>query len=109
MQLLILFSMLLRTNRKQTIQDIALSVGFSNQASFAKALKERYQLNASQIKKMNDLEINQMISENRTNEKVFTNNSYYNKPIVLTIQTVEPQKVLYTRYTGTYKGNSDLF
>lgn len=36
---------LLRSNRKLTIQDIAFSVGFSNQASFAKALKEEYQLN----------------------------------------------------------------
>ena len=100
---------LLRSSRKQTIQDIALSVGFSNQASFAKALKEEYQLNASQIKNMNDLEINQMINEKRTNGKVFTNDSYYNNPIELTIQIVEPFKVLYTRYTGAYKGNSDLF
>lgn len=100
---------LLRSNRTQTIQDIALSVGFSNQASFAKALKEEYQLNASQIKNMNDLEINQMINENSTNGKVFTNDSYYNNPIELTIQIVEPLKVLYTRYTGAYKGNSDLF
>jgi len=100
---------LLRSNRKLTIQDIALSVGFSNQASFAKALKEKYRLNASQIRKMNDFEINKMIFENRMNGKVFTNNSYYNKPIELTIQIVEPLKVLYTRYTGAYKGNSDLF
>lgn len=100
---------LLRSNRKLTIQDIALSVGFSNQASFAKALKEKYRLNASHIKKMNDLEINQMINKNGTNGKVFTNDSYYNNPIELTIQIVEPLKVLYTRYTGAYKGNSDLF
>ena len=50
-----------------------------------------------------------MINKNRTNGKVFTNNSYYNNPIKLTIQIVEPLKVLYTRYTGAYKGNSDLF
>ena len=100
---------LLRSNKKLTIQDIALSVGFSNQASFAKALKEKYRLNASQIKKISDLEINQLINENSTNGKVLSNNSYYNKPIELTIQLVEPLKVLYTRYTGAYKGNSDLF
>lgn len=100
---------LLRSNRKLTVQDIALSVGFSNQASFAKALKEKYSMCASQIRKMNDLEINQMINENRTNGKVLTNDIYYNKPIKLTIQSVEPLKVLYTRYTGAYKGNSDLF
>ncbi len=100
---------LLRCNRKLTIQDIALSVGFSNQASFAKALKEKYHLNASQIKEMNDLEINQLISEKRTNGKVLTNDLYYNNPIELNIQIMEPLKVLYTRYTGAYRGNSDLF
>ncbi|MBM7687134.1 AraC family transcriptional regulator [Defluviitalea raffinosedens] len=100
---------LLRSNPKLTIQDIALSVGFSNQASFAKALKEKYQVNASQIRKMDDFQINLMISRNRTNGKVLANNSYYNKPVDLTIQIIEPIKVLYTRYTGAYKGNSDLF
>ncbi len=100
---------LLRSNSKLTIQDIALSVGFSNQASFAKALKEKYKLKASQIRKMKDLEINQMINENRTNGKVLLNDSYYYKPIEVNIQMMEPQKVLYTRYTGAYKGNSDLF
>ncbi len=29
---------------------------------------------------MNDLEINQMINEKRTNGKVFTNDLYYNNP-----------------------------
>ena len=100
---------LLRSNHKLKIQDIALSVGFSNQASFAKALKEKYGVNSSQIRKMSDYEINRRINENRTNGKVFTSNLYYNKPIELTIQMIEPQKVLYTRYIGAYKGNSDLF
>ncbi len=100
---------LLRSNRKLTIQDIALSVGFSNQASFAKALKERYHLNASRIRTEADLVINQMLRENRTNGKVFIDDTVYNKPNELTIRNVEPLKVLYTRYTGSYKGDSDLF
>lgn len=100
---------LLKSNKNLTVQDIALSVGFSNQASFAKALKEKYRINASQIRKMNDLEIKQIINENRTNGKVFTNDIDYNRPIELTIRTMEPIKVLYTRYTGAYKGDPDLF
>ncbi len=100
---------LLRSNRKLTIQDIALSVGFSNQASFAKALKEKYHLNASQIRNMTDFDTNQMLHEDRRNGKVLKNTSYYNNPIELTIQSVEPLTVLYTRYTGPYKGDSDLF
>lgn len=100
---------LLRSNRKLTIQEIAFSVGFSNQASFAKALKERYLMSASRIRKMNELEMKQVIYENRTNGKVFPDDIHYNKPIELTILFLDPIKVLYTRYTGAYKGNSDLF
>ncbi|MDD3168798.1 MAG: GyrI-like domain-containing protein [Eubacteriales bacterium] len=100
---------LLRSNRKLTVQEIALSVGFSNQASFAKALKERYRMSASRIRKISSPEMNQMIHNNRTNGKVFPNDIDYNEPIELTIRSVEPIKVLYTRYTGAYKGNSDLF
>ncbi len=100
---------LLRSNKKLTVQDVAFSVGFSNQASFAKALKERYGTSAGRIRKMNDLEIRQVIYENRRNGKVFTDDTHYNKPIELTIQSAEPVKVLYVRYTGAYKGNSDLF
>ena len=33
----------------------------------------------------------------------------YNHPVALTIQNMESLQVLYTRYTGAYKGNSDLF
>ena len=100
---------LLRSNRKLSIQDIAFSVGFSNQASFAKALKEKYQLNASRIREMNDLEIDRLFAENRTNGKVLPDDLHYNNPVEFTLQTIEPIKVLYTRYTGAYKGNTDLF
>lgn len=100
---------LLRGNRKLTVQDIALSVGFSNQASFAKALKEKYNMCASQIRRMNDAEMKQIVFNNRTNGKVLTKDIYYNEPIELTIQSVAPVKVLYTRYTGAYKGDADLF
>jgi len=100
---------LLRSSNQLTIQDIAFAVGFSNQASFAKALKERYGMSASIIRKMNDWEMKDLINELRTNGKVAKKEMYYNIPIELTIQSIGSIKVLYTRYTGAYKGNSDLF
>lgn len=100
---------LLRNNKQLTIQDIALSVGFSNQASFAKALKERYRVSASVIRKINDMEMYRLISEISTNGKVSEERIHYNIPIELTTKIIDPIRVLYIRHTGAYKGNSDLF
>ena len=100
---------LLRMNHHLTIQDIALTVGFSNQASFAKALKERYGVSASGIRKINDLEMNRLINEFSMNGKVLKEELYYNIPVELIVKEIDPVKVLYTRHTGAYKGNSDLF
>lgn len=100
---------LLRKNNQLTIQDIAISVGFSNQASFAKALKEKYRFSASVIRKIDDLEIDKLINENSMNGKVLKGKMHYNIPIELKIKETDPIKVLYIRHTGAYKGNSDLF
>lgn len=99
----------LRSNHQLTIQDVAFTVGFSSQASFAKALKERYGMSASKIRKMDDLKMNQLINELSTNGEVIKGEMHYNIPIELTIKSIDPIKVLYTRYIGAYKGNSDLF
>ncbi len=100
---------LLRKNNQMTIQDIALSVGFSNQASFAKAFKERYRVSASVIRKIGDLEMDKLINEISMNGKVLKGRMNYNIPIELKIKEIDPIKVLYIRHTGAYKGNSDLF
>ncbi|SCY45862.1 AraC family transcriptional regulator [Alkaliphilus peptidifermentans] len=98
---------LIRSNRSLPILDIALTVGFSNQASFAKAFKERYGINASQIRKLNDLDL---IKVNySTNGKVFYEKEHYNIPIDLSIRSKEPTKVIYIRHIGSYKGDSHLF
>lgn len=100
---------LLRSNKRLTIQDIALTVGFSNQASFAKALKDRYKVSASTIKKLNIEEMDKLNNEVSMNGKVCENEIYYNIPIERTIRKIEPTKVLYVRHTGPYKRNADLF
>lgn len=100
---------LIRNNKRLTIQDIALSVGFSNQASFAKALKERYKVTASTIRNLDSLQMEKLINEISMNGKVCEDKKYYNIPMELTIRNIDAIKVLYIRHTGSYKGNSDLF
>ncbi len=100
---------LLRTNSQLTIQEIALAVGFSNQASFAKALKERYGACASVIRKAADSEISKLVNEISINGKVSGRNLYYDIPVDFHIMQIDPVKVLYVRHTGAYKGDSDLF
>lgn len=99
----------LRSNNNLQIQDIAFAVGFSTQASFAKAFKERFGMSASEIRKLSDIKMSQLINELSTNGKVLNKEIKYNIPIELTIKNIDTSKVLYLRNTGAYKGNSDLF
>lgn len=99
----------LRSNKKRQVQDVAFAVGFSTQASFAKALKERYGMSASELRKLDDQKMSQLINELSMNGKAFNQEMQYNIPIKLTLDIIEPFKVLYLRNTGAYKGDSDLF
>lgn len=100
---------LLRNNKRLKVQDIALSVGFSNQASFAKALKERYKANARMIRNMSSPDMEDLINKISINGKVCDEKIYYIIPRELTVMTIDPIKVLYVRHIGAYKGNFDLF
>lgn len=100
---------LLRADHKRSILDIALSVGFSNQASFAKALKERYGVSASSLRAMKEQEMSMLIGESSRNGKVSDKGMRYNEPREVNIRTMDPVRVLYLRHTGAYKGDSELF
>ncbi|GAU75551.1 GyrI-like domain-containing protein [Fusibacter sp. 3D3] len=97
---------LLKTDLKRTIQDIALTSGFSNQASFAKALKECYGMSASAMRKSSELET---VDEMRNNGKVLNSELSYNEPMDFRIEVMSPVRVLYIRHVGRYKGDSRLF
>lgn len=99
---------MLCTNPKRTIQDIALASGFSNQASFAKALKEYYGMSASALRKQSLLET-EMIIKMRNNGKVLSTERLYNEPMDFKIEVISATPVMYIRHTGSYKGDSDLF
>lgn len=100
---------LLQSNPKLTIQEIALTVGFSNQASFAKAVKERYKITASKMRKLDSIEMSSLKSRISRNGKVSIEEIAYNIPMELNVRTIETSRVLYVRHTGAYKGNADLF
>lgn len=100
---------LLRTDHNRSILDIALSVGFSNQASFAKALKERYGISASALRAMKEQEMSKLIREMSRNGKVSDERMRYNEPKEVNIKTINPVRVLYLRHTGAYKGDGELF
>ncbi len=101
----------LREMKQDSITDIALSVGFGNSSSFAKAFKNYYGISASDYRK-------------GKNGQVTSQPSYYNKdmafedyvdelttykPLNVEIQNIEAKRMVYTRYTGEYRGNADLF
>jgi len=100
---------LLRSKPKLTIQDIALEVGFSNQASFAKAFKAEYGCAAGSIRRMETKELEVLREKNRRNGKVFFSKEDYIRPVAFELRTEKPQRVLYNRYIGAYKGDAALF
>lgn len=109
---------LLIANKEQPISQIALEIGFSNQASFAKAFKKHYGINASKYRKSKNGQ------EENNCGKVNPSKSSYNdneadledagksdliKPMFLKVCNRVDKDVIYVRHIGYYKGNSDLF
>jgi AraC family transcriptional regulator len=100
---------LLRTNKNLPIQEIAFNTGFSSQSSLAKALKEAYGISGSRIRKLSEEMMIKILDNNSRNGKVYDYNREYNMPIGVDIKIIQPTPILYIRYIGAYKGNSDLF
>lgn len=102
----------LMTDTNKSIQDIALSLGFSNQSSFAKAFKDGLGINASQFRSLDEYERKQIISTRNqisTNGKVYDEEIRYTVPRELSIKSIESINVVYIRHTGPYKGEGKLF
>lgn len=95
---------MLLSDKHRSIIDIALSVGFSNQTSFAKAFKSKYGVCSSTYRKKND-------TVNPTNyANVYLDNQDMTiEPLKIEMRREQAINLIYTRYTGPYKGDSDLF
>lgn len=104
-------------NSDQSITEIAISVGFSNLASFAKAFKKAYGVSASEFRHSKNGK------QDNNNGQVTNKPSCYNKnalklkldelctiePCWIKVKNVETKKLIYLRHTGLYKGDLNLF
>lgn len=95
---------LLLSRRDRSITDIALSVGFSNQASFAKAFKQKFGMSGGVYRKQNN-----PVKETRFAADCHQEIEMNIKPENIQIRTEKARNLIYLRYTGPYKGDSDLF
>lgn len=86
-------SYMLLADKNRPMIDIAISLGFANQASFAKAFKSKYGINGSIYRKRDGI-----VSEHNLIE-----------PLSIDIRKEKVTKLIYTRYTGPYQGDSELF
>jgi AraC family transcriptional regulator len=106
---------LLAANSNKTIQNIALSLGYSNQSSFAKAFKNKFGINASNFRTLSEkdrmiiINNNINLNDNSTNGEVYNKEINYTRPMELSVQIIKPTKVVYIRHTGPYKGDGKLF
>jgi len=95
---------MLLMDKSRSVTDIALTVGFSNQSSFAKAFKARFGMSSSAYRK------------NKTEYEKSTFVADYNKgmdmsitPVSIEIRSENDLQLVYVRYSGPYKGDSQLF
>ena len=111
---------LLLANTKDSITQIALECGFSNQASFAKAFKKHFNISASQFRiKHSDLLKSNMGKV--SNEIMQYNNVITDKqccvrqisctgiPYIVKVKEISDISVVYIRHTGPYKKDVALF
>lgn len=91
-------------DKNRPMIDIAISLGFANQASFAKAFKSKYGINGSIYRKRDGI-----VSEADfwVKDKYKLDNLI--EPLSIDIRKEKATKLIYTRYTGPYQGDSELF
>ncbi len=93
---------MLLTNKERSITDIALSVGFSNQSSFAKAFKLRYGMSGTAYRKIKcGYDKLAFVSGKKQDMSIV--------PLSIDIRSEDELQLIYVRYSGPYKGDSKLF
>ncbi len=118
---------LLLTDKKQPITQVAFNAGFANQASFAKAFKKHFGMNASNYRlqgcehshdsKNGQIDGNDGKDSNRNDVYNDIENNTNNaceildiiKPYKMRVENVPSKKMVYVRHTGEYKQDTDLF
>jgi AraC family transcriptional regulator len=95
---------MLLSDKERSILDIALEVGFSNQAAYAKAFRAKYGMSSSNYRNSNGI----MSKTNSVKNYLYDKNTKIN-PMSVEIRKENVIKLIYTRYTGAYKGDGELF
>lgn len=96
-------------NPKETIADIALKFGFSNQVSFSRAFMKHFGFSASRLRAdKNILKSKKCKVESKTGKdhlKSFT----YNGVVSVEAKDIQEMPVIYIRNIGMFKGEPQLF
>ncbi len=97
---------LLITNKTRTITEIAFDCGFASSAAFSRSFKNRFQMPATQWRKAKrdtlDLESGLVECSEIKNEPTI-------QPERINTKIHKEITVAYIRYTGSYKGDAELF
>ena len=119
-------------NPKKSVTEIAFDCGFSGSATFARAFKEMYNMNASQwrvegraqdrknrktkskngqtiSKDRKDWEISSCYIDDQTHNLTWRIEMKNKEQIRVEVKEMPEFNVAYVRHIGPYKGNSDLF
>lgn len=95
---------MLLSDKERSILDIAMDVGFSNQAAYAKAFRAKYGISSSHYRKTKEI-----ISKTNSVNKYLYDKDMMINPMSIEIRREKAIKLIYIRYTGAYKGDRDLF
>lgn len=96
---------MLLSDKKRSVFDIAMNVGFSSQSSFSKAFKSKYGVSSSGYRRMNRQQ-NLSSIFHKTLQSPSVNPVL---PLDIVLREEASLQLIYTRYTGPYHSNSHLF
>lgn len=116
----------LLANRNESITNIALKCGFSNQSSFAKAFKKNFNISASELRRrvghwtkdsdcITESNMGKVFNEVLCYNSIVRNRQEYienrstNISYNVEVKTILEMKAIYIRHTGPYKKDSVLF
>ncbi len=96
-------------NPKETIAEIALKFGFSNQASFSRAFMKHFGFSASQLRADIDILKSKKCKVESKNGKDDLKSFTYNGVVSAEAKVIQEMPVIYIRNTGMFKGEPQLF
>ncbi|SDZ08868.1 AraC family transcriptional regulator [Tindallia californiensis] len=96
---------MLLADPKRPVIDIAMNVGFSSQSSFSKAFKRKYGVSSSCYRRAYRYPKPSGVFQ-RTLQSTSQNPVL---PLDIILREEAPLQLIYTRYTGPYHSNSNLF